>query len=611
VVVGLLSLCFSLCLLLPSGAAAAPPANDDFVNAQGIASSLPVTVPASNIGATAEPGEPAIFGNAAISTVWFKWTAPSSGVIVVNLCGAGFTGSPSALVTFAVRTGSAVNSLSLVAEMSGECSLRFNAVAGTLYTIQVDYRNNQGNFNFRMRQLTPPANDNFASAQTIGPGLPITLNASNLDSTWQSGEPSLLGGSSRSRSVWFNWTSGLTGPVRLDVCEFTAVSGPTNRSFGVYTGNVISSLNPIATGSTNCQLDFNAVFGQLYRIAFSGDIAGEGDFVLRMESAPPPANDNFASAQAVGPDLPVSADGDNTFATAETGEPAHSGIGPAARSVWFSWTPTTSARVRIGSCSPSFTSRIGVYTGNSVNALTTVGELPPYAPHCRITLDAVAGTTYRIAAAGGVQVNTFGPLKLDIHVERIPVNDNFAAARRIGPSLPLLLGGTTMDASYEQFEPKHDKYDSVEAASVWYRWKAGPSARTMISACAAGFPTSVAVYTGGKLANLKRVAQADEGCPAGTAGGKVVFRPRRGTVYHIVVASLYRDFDTRFKLSVTADYRFNLPKALRKCRKIGSKKRRTRCSQMARRKAATAKCRSKATPRAARICLKGVKRRFS
>jgi hypothetical protein len=593
-----------LAVALPAGALAAPPANDNFVNAQGVGPSLPVAVPASNIDATAEAGEPAIFGNAAISTVWFKWTAPSSGVVVVSLCNAGFTGSPNASPPIAVRTGTALNSLSLVKEASGDCSLRFNAVSGTSYTIQVDYRNNRGNFTFRMRQLTPPANDNFASAQTIGPALPINLSASNLDSSWQSGEPSILGGSSSSRSVWFNWTSGLTGRVRIDVCEFTTVSGAANQAVGVYTGNVISTLTPVATSFSDCQLDFNAVFGQLYRIAFSGSISGEGDFVLKLVSAPPPANDNFANAQVVGPDLPVAFEGDNTFATAQAGEPEHTGIGPATRSVWFNWTPATSARVRISMCSKGFSARLGVYTGNAVNALTQAAELPPFAPHCRVKLDAVAGTTYRIAAAGGPQSNNFGVFTLDIHVERVPSNDNFISARRLGSVLPLLLGGTTVDAGSEPLE-------NGNTASVWYRWKPSSGAKTTISACSSGEPMTLAVYTGAGLGALTEVARSSEGCPAGTLGGRVTFNSKRGTDYRIVVASEDRDFDSNFRLSVTAKYRYNLTRALRSCRRIGSKKRRVRCSKSARREAAIAKCRSKATPRAARTCLTGVKRRFS
>lgn len=604
-------LCLLFLVLLPAAASAAPPANDSFANAQTVGPSLPVAVPASNVDATAEPGEPAISGNPAISTVWFRWTAPANGTVVVDLCGAGFTGSQNPFEAFAVRTGPTLNTLVPVKEQSGDCSVRFNAVSGIQYSIQVDYRDDRGNFTFRMRALSPPGNDSFALAQMIGPGLPVTVNSSNLDSGWQAGEPALLGGSFNSRSVWFSWTSGMNGRVRLDICDFTATVGPANKAIGVYTGIDIATVAQVAASTSKCQLDFNTTLGQTYRIAFSGHLRGEGEFVLRLKSAPLPANDDFVNGQVVGPDLPIAINGDNTFATKETDEPAHSGIPPAARSVWFRWTPATSARVRVDMCSKAFGARLGVYTGNAVNGLSPVGELPPFAPHCRISLDAVAGTAYRIAAAGGPQDNSSGPFTLRIRSERVPANDDFDSARRIGPALPLVLGGTTVDAGFEEFEPRHDRFDSVSSGSVWYRWKAGSAARTTISACGASEPMSVAVYTGGKLGTLTRAKRSDQGCPAGTPGGRVTFKSKRGTVYRIAVASQARDFDSKFRLTMTAKYRFNLPRALKRCSRLKSKKAKVRCSRTARRKAATASCRSKATPKAARKCLVAVKRRFS
>lgn len=606
-----LFLCLLLFALLPASASAAPPANDSFANAQTVGPFLPVAVAASNVEATAEPGEPSISSNPAISTVWFKWTALSSGTVVVDLCDAGFTGAQNPFEAFAVRTGPALNALSAVKEKSGECSTRFNAVLGTQYSIQVDYRNNQGDFTFRMRALSPPGNDSFALAQTIGPGLPVTATSSNLDSGWEAGEPALLGGSFNSRSVWFSWTSGMNGRVRLDICDFTTVVGPGNKAIGVYTGTDIATVVQVAGATSNCQLDFNTVLGQTYRIAFSGFLRGEGELVLRLTSAPLPVNDNFADPQIVGPDLPISVDGDNTFATKETDEPSHSGIPPAARSVWFRWTPETSARVRVDMCSKSFGGRLGVYTGAALNGLTPVGEAPPFSPHCRIPLDAVAGTTYQIAAAGGPQDNSSGPFTLRIRSERVPANDNFAAARRIRSTLPVVLGGTTVDAGYEEFEPRHDKYGSVSSGSIWYRWRSGPAARATVSACGMDEPLSVAVYTGGQLANLTRAAASDQGCPPGTPGGRVTFNAKRGTVYRIVVASQDRDFDSRFGLTMTAKYRFNLRRALQRCSRRKSKKARVRCARIVRRKAAVLRCRSKATPQTARRCLVAVKRRFS
>ena len=94
----------SICLLATAPGATAAPANDNFAGAQVIGPGLPLETAASNVGATVEPAEPSIGGNAVSSSIWFKWTAPSSQTTVINLCGSGFTGSDYPFEKFAVRT---------------------------------------------------------------------------------------------------------------------------------------------------------------------------------------------------------------------------------------------------------------------------------------------------------------------------------------------------------------------------------------------------------------------------------------------------------------------------------------------------------------------------
>ncbi len=128
---------------------APPPANDNFGNA------IPITTNSFNdpgrdsSAATVETGEPAlpciapISGNPApgrFNTIWYKFTAPSSGAIAVNTIGSNYD------TTLATWTGSAVNSLTAV---PGACDddivlfvnivsqISFNATGGTTYFFQV------------------------------------------------------------------------------------------------------------------------------------------------------------------------------------------------------------------------------------------------------------------------------------------------------------------------------------------------------------------------------------------------------------------------------------------------------------------------------------------
>src|SRR6266545_597332 len=66
--------------------ATAAPANDNF--AYGIVTSGPTT--GSNVGATKEAGEPFHAGNGGGKSVWWFWTAPSSGAVTVNTFGSTF-----------------------------------------------------------------------------------------------------------------------------------------------------------------------------------------------------------------------------------------------------------------------------------------------------------------------------------------------------------------------------------------------------------------------------------------------------------------------------------------------------------------------------------------
>lgn len=132
---GLIVILFA-CLAGASPAAAAP-VNDYFADAQTL-NGLPVTATGSNEAATREPGEPDHNGVGNDHSVWFNWTAPSSGTVAIDLGGSGFW------TWVAVYTGSAVGSLTLVGKESdggstfGTSRLEFAATAGVTYRIAVD-----------------------------------------------------------------------------------------------------------------------------------------------------------------------------------------------------------------------------------------------------------------------------------------------------------------------------------------------------------------------------------------------------------------------------------------------------------------------------------------
>ncbi len=96
-----------------------------------------VRLNATNTDATSEAGEPQHGGKPAGHSVWWSWTAPSTGTAVVSTDGSSFD------TTLAVYRGDTLAALSLVAQndnakRTNTSLVRFAAVAGETYRIAVD-----------------------------------------------------------------------------------------------------------------------------------------------------------------------------------------------------------------------------------------------------------------------------------------------------------------------------------------------------------------------------------------------------------------------------------------------------------------------------------------
>ena len=182
--------CFAL--LAPASAMAAPPANDNFASAVTV-SGPAVSQAGTNAEATDEAGEPDHGIDGGGKSVWYTWTAPSSGRVSIDLCTSNFD------TQLGVYTGSAVNSLTTVAQnddVTGFCStdsfqsnVLFEAVAGTGYRIAVDgFQLGEGTFTLHLEYATVPANDNFAGAEALG-GMSDSATGNQRFASREPGEP--------------------------------------------------------------------------------------------------------------------------------------------------------------------------------------------------------------------------------------------------------------------------------------------------------------------------------------------------------------------------------------------------------------------------------------
>jgi Ig-like domain-containing protein len=122
------------------------PGNDYFTNAYSL-SGASGTTNGNNMRATGESGEPHHAGNTNTGSVWYTWTPPSAGNVIIDA-----TGSNS-LSTFtpilAAYTGTSVSALTLVTNDVGSAGpnasrIVFNAAASTTYRVAVDGANTSG-----------------------------------------------------------------------------------------------------------------------------------------------------------------------------------------------------------------------------------------------------------------------------------------------------------------------------------------------------------------------------------------------------------------------------------------------------------------------------------
>jgi len=114
----------------------------------------------------------------------------------------------------------------------------------------------------------------------------------------------------------------------------------------------------------------------------------------------PPANDNFANAEAV-TGISGQKTGTNAGATKEAGEPNHAGSA-GGRSVWWRWTAPASGSTTVNTFGSAFDTLLAVYTGTQVNSLTLVAANDDSGGllQSSVTFSASAGTTYNVAVDG-------------------------------------------------------------------------------------------------------------------------------------------------------------------------------------------------------------------
>lgn len=516
--------------------------NDNFAFAREIRGSSG-NVDGNNTTFTLEPGEPVLPGAANASfSAWYRWMAPNTGKVsfFTSPCG----GTTQLLGAY---TGNFLDILNRVAvnydgyreaDDPAVCdtrTLRFNAVAGTTYRIQMQ-SSFGGTFSLIWSYANPPPNDNFVNALVVA-GDSGSVVGTNKDATKEPGEANHAGGVGGA-SVWYRWTATFGGLVTFDTIGFRNQSANSFRYItglmAVYTGSSLNRLTSVASSSSGNTVTFNATAGTTYQIVVdSGSYSGGGYLpgVVPLHWGPKAiANDNFANAQvlaAAGSFSPLL--GTNAGATKEIGEPNHQG-NAGGTSVWYRWTPVSNGSASFvfnpcGTCTLSAANAlVAVYTGASVNALTLVSTTADN----NHTFQSTRGTTYFIAVDSKSAVGSY---EFSLVASSLSSrNDDFANLQAINGSSGVV-AGDSLGASKEPAEPNHA--NDIGGASVWYRWTAPASGLYTFDTFGSSFDTVLGVYTGNNVSALSAVASSDNA--GASAQSRVTFNAIVNTTYYIAV----------------------------------------------------------------------------
>ena len=226
-----------------------------------------------NSSASQQSGEPNHLGQRSHS-VWWKYTAPTAGLLYVNTSGSDFD------TVLAAYSGSNVGALTLRAsndDYFGSASrIGVPIQAGQTLRIAVDgYGSERGNI--RLAWQFRPGNDLFESAWSLT-GRSGSRGSSSTGASIQRGEPSH--GGQASHSVWWKWKAPVSGTLYMNTyrSRFDTV-------LSVYSGSSLGTLTRRAYSddyysNRTSRVALRVTKGQTYYIAVDGHGSATGTIGL-------------------------------------------------------------------------------------------------------------------------------------------------------------------------------------------------------------------------------------------------------------------------------------------------------------------------------------------
>jgi len=330
------------------------PDNDAYANA-ALLSGQHAQALGNNIFATRDGFESALFAG---HSVWWVWTAPTNGSVVVDTLGSSFD------TVLGLYTNTTPNQgLVKSDDQSGgnnAARLTFETAAGATYYFGVD-------------------GSQWANAAARTGSIVLNLGMQFLPPQITSQPQSLSAelGWNATFTVGASGTGPLTYQWRRNGVDLPGATAPSYA---------IASVQPGDSGN--------------YSVAIGNAFGAAASAVATLSIYAAPPNDVFANRITI-TGASNSTSGITVGATKEFGEPNHAG-NLGGRSIWWQWVAPTNGTVIMDTIGSTFDTLLAVYTGSSVASLTLLAGDDNSAGNLRsrVVFAATAGTTYQIAVDG-------------------------------------------------------------------------------------------------------------------------------------------------------------------------------------------------------------------
>ena len=434
------------------------------------------------------------------ATGWYRFKVPKS---TMSINGSGSPGSLTGVLKVSTvitdfTSSSVIDSDSLSTSTTTYDYLYIHGflTSGTTYTLKLYSNLGSGpdtadkftvTFDLTVEAISPPANDNFASPETLSATVPGTTAGTTFDATNEAGEDDVTF-SGREQSVWYEFTPSASGKYIFNAPNADMVyvgTRPRGGSWGELAmfifeeatladctyANIIKQSAWMFTDDSSpndATITPSLVAGHTYQIKVTSPSSTSYElnrtavtFVLDYDYLPPPANDDFDDAITISGES-----GTESFTLLGAGieasePPAFYWIAPSG-TIWYSWTCPTDGRYLFRAGDVDTDCQCAIYTGSAVNALTAISKNEdgdPVVGVAAVGFIATAGTTYMIQIDGQQEAAELTWEKLTD-----PIGATQAEA-------VILSQGTALSGEYDNFghtDPMPTDADSRFAAFTGY-----------------------------------------------------------------------------------------------------------------------------------------------